>query len=91
MPQIGWLEILSVVIIAILVLGPKEFPIALKKIGTYIGKFKNTISNFQREMSSVTKEVDLEKEFVSKNDKIKKNKNNGWKQFIYKSFYWVTF
>ena len=40
MPQIGWLEILSVVIIAILVLGPKEFPIALKKIGTYIGKFK---------------------------------------------------
>ena len=77
MPQIGWLEILSVVIIAILVLGPKEFPIALKKIGTYIGKFKKTISNFQREMSSVTKEVDLEKEFVSKNDKIKKNNNNG--------------
>ena len=75
MPQIGWLEILSVVIIAILVLGPKEFPIALKKIGTYIRKFKNTISNFQREMSSVTKEVDLEKEFVSKNDKIKKNNN----------------
>ena len=32
MTQIGWLEILSVVIIAILVLGPKEFPIALKKI-----------------------------------------------------------
>ena len=31
MPQIGWLEILAVVIIAILVLGPKEFPIALKK------------------------------------------------------------
>ena len=39
MPQIGWLEILSVVIIAILVLGPKEFPIALKKIGSYIGIF----------------------------------------------------
>ena len=31
MPQIGWLEILSIVVIAILVLGPKEFPIALKK------------------------------------------------------------
>ena len=25
MPQIGWLEILAVVIVAILVLGPKEF------------------------------------------------------------------
>ena len=76
MPQIGWLEILSVVIIAILVLGPKEFPIALKKIGTYIGKFKNTVNNFQREVSSVTKEVDLEEEFVDKNDKIKKENNN---------------
>ena len=75
MPQIGWLEILSVVIIAILVLGPKEFPIALKKIGTYIGKFKNTISNVQKEVSSVTKEVDFEEEFITKNDKIKKDKN----------------
>ena len=76
MPQIGWLEILSVVIIAILVLGPKEFPIALKKIGTYIGKFKNTISNFQREVSSVTKDVDLGDELVTKNDKIKKDNND---------------
>ena len=70
MPQIGWLEILSVVIIAILVLGPKEFPIALKKIGSYIGKFKNTLTNFQKEVSSVTN-IDLEKEDISKD-----NKNN---------------
>ena len=75
MPQIGWLEILSIVIIAILVLGPKEFPIALKKIGTYIGKFKNTVSNFQKEVSSVTRDVDLDQEFVTKNDKIKKDEN----------------
>jgi sec-independent protein translocase protein TatB len=75
MPQIGWLEILAVVIIAILVLGPKEFPIALKKIGTYISKFKNTISKFQREVSSVTEEIDLDKDFVEK-DKINKKDNN---------------
>ncbi|MEC7179707.1 MAG: twin-arginine translocase TatA/TatE family subunit [Pseudomonadota bacterium] len=73
MPQIGWLEILSVVIIAILVLGPKEFPIALKKIGSYIGKFKNTLSNFQREVSLVTKDVDLEEDIISKNNKIEKD------------------
>ena len=73
MPQIGWLEILSVVIIAILVLGPKEFPIALKKIGSYIGKFKNTLSNFQREISSVTKDVEVDDELISSDKKIKKN------------------
>ena len=72
MPQIGWLEILSVVIIAILVLGPKEFPVALKKIGTYIGKFKNTLSNIQREVSSSTKDIDLDKKIVSKSKENKK-------------------
>ena len=75
MPQIGWLEILSVVIIAILVLGPKEFPIALKKIGSYIGKFKNTISNFQKEVSSVTKEVESDDDLISQENKIKKDIN----------------
>ena len=73
MPQLGWLEILSVVIIAILFLGPKEFPIALKKIGSYIGKFKNTISNFQKEVSTVTKEVDLDEEINLENNKVKKD------------------
>ena len=31
MPTIGWFEILIVVAIAIIVLGPKDFPIMLKK------------------------------------------------------------
>ncbi len=74
MPQIGWLEILTVVIIAILVLGPKEFPIALKKIGSFFGKLKNTISSFQREVTSVTDEVDIEKN-ITNSDQINKEKN----------------
>ena len=71
MPQIGWLEILAVVIVAILVLGPKEFPIALKKIGSYIGKIKNTFSAFQKEISSATDELDVEKNLTTKNEKKK--------------------
>ena len=74
MPQIGWLEILAVVIIAILVLGPKEFPVALKKIGSYIGKLKNTFSSFQREISSVTNEIDSEKDIAKDQNLQKKDK-----------------
>ena len=51
MPQIGWLEILAIVIIAILVLGPKEFPIALNRIGSSIGKIKNYFSKVQRDIT----------------------------------------
>ena len=78
MPQIGWLEILAIVVIAILVLGPKEFPIALKKIGSYFGKLKNTLNNFQREVSSVADEIDIEKDIKNQSDskKINKEKEN---------------
>ena len=73
MPQIGWLEILAIVVIAILVLGPKEFPIALKKIGSYFGKLKNTLSNVQREMNSVTENIDIENEINNIKENNKKN------------------
>ncbi len=69
MPQIGWLEILAVVVIAILVLGPKEFPIALKKIGSYVGKIKNTLSNFQKEMTSATKDLNVEEDISKEEQK----------------------
>ena len=72
MPQIGWLEILTVVIIAILVLGPKEFPIALKKIGSYFGKLKNTLSNFNKEVSSLTNDLDVEKNLTDQKENNKK-------------------
>ena len=74
MPQIGWLEILAIVIIAILVLGPKEFPVALKKIGSYVGKLKDTFSKFQREVSSVTKDIDIEKDITSEESQKIKDK-----------------
>ena len=73
MPQIGWLEILAIVIIAILVLGPKEFPIALKKIGSYFGKIKNTLNNFQKEVSSVTNEIYIEDQTKNKKTDNKEN------------------
>jgi|TARA_B100001059_G_scaffold74109_1_gene71661 sec-independent protein translocase protein TatB len=73
MPQIGWLEILAIVIIAILVLGPKEFPVALKKIGSYFNKLKNTISSFQREVNSATKDIDIEADIKNQNELKKEN------------------
>ena len=53
MPTIGWFEILIVVAIAIIVLGPKDFPIMLKKIGSWIGATKKYISNIQNEVTNI--------------------------------------
>ena len=57
MPQIGWLEILIIVSIAIVVVGPKDFPIMLKKIGSWIGSIKRYVRDVQNQVSEVTNEV----------------------------------
>ena len=54
MPQIGWFELLIIVIIAILVIGPKEFPFVLKKIGSWVGSIKRYFSEIQKNVNEVT-------------------------------------
>ena len=57
MPQIGWLEILIIISIAIIVVGPKDFPIMLKKVGSWIGSVKRYVLNVQNEVSSIEEET----------------------------------
>ena len=71
MPTIGWFEILIIVVVAIIILGPKDFPLMLKKVGSWIGSAKRYASNLQNEVSSITEETidkDLNKD-VSVNKK----------------------
>ena len=69
MPTIGWFEILIIVVVAIIVLGPKDFPIMLKKVGSWIGAAKRYVNNIQNEVSNIDIEEDKE------NNKIKKKIN----------------
>jgi sec-independent protein translocase protein TatB len=62
MPTIGWFEILIVVAIAIVVLGPKDFPLMLKKAGSWIGTAKRYISDIQNEVSN----IDIDDEKINK-------------------------
>ena len=73
MPQIGWFELLIIVVIAILVIGPKDFPIVLRKIGTWIGSVKRYFSEVQNDMTKLT---DLEKEDSEENHLKNKEKKD---------------
>ena len=57
MPQIGWFEILIIAAIAIIVVGPKDFPIVLKKIGSWVGTVKRYINTLQQEVSNLDNEM----------------------------------
>jgi sec-independent protein translocase protein TatB len=71
MPTIGWFEILIVVAIAIIILGPKDFPVMLKKAGSWIGTAKRYVNNIQNEVSNIDIDVDDEKTKVIKKKDIK--------------------
>jgi sec-independent protein translocase protein TatB len=68
MPTIGWFEILIVVAVAVIVIGPKDFPQMLKKIGSWIGTTKRYIANIQNEVA----DIDLD----DQENKKKKDRNN---------------
>ena len=69
MPQIGWFEILIIVAIAIIVIGPKDFPFVLKKIGSWIGSIKRYINNIQKEVSELDETIEIKNEDVKTEEK----------------------
>ena len=75
MPQIGWFEILIIAAIAIIVVGPKDFPIVLKKIGSWIGTVKKYINTIQNEVSNLDNEkIDTDTNEVKTENKINDKK-----------------
>ena len=73
MPQIGWFEILIIASIAIIVVGPRDFPIILKKIGSWIGSAKRYLSDVQNQVSDIT---NVDNEDINQKDVEKKEDTN---------------
>ena len=73
MPQIGWFEILVIVVLAILIIGPKDVPIVLKKIGAWMGSIKRYFNEIQKDMTSI--EDDIEKEISLEDNYLNKTKD----------------
>jgi sec-independent protein translocase protein TatB len=74
MPQIGWFEILIIVILAVLIIGPKDVPIIMKKIGNWIGLVKEYFNAVQEDLVDVENPFD-EKTPVNRKTVNKENKN----------------
>ena len=77
MPQIGWFELLLIIGLAVVIIGPKDFPIVLKKIGSWFGSIKRYISAVQSEVSNLEENtLDYEnKENKDKKEELKKDES----------------
>ena len=69
MPQIGWFEILIIVVLAVLIIGPKDIPKVLNKIGSWVGSFKSYFNEFQKNVTEVENTFEEDITDVADNNK----------------------
>lgn len=60
MLDLSWTELLVVAVIAIIVVGPKDLPRALRGIGRWTGKAKRMAREFQNQFNEALREAELD-------------------------------
>lgn len=71
--DIGWDEMLFTAIIAIVVIGPKDLPRALRTAGQWIGKVRRVSGHFRSGIETMIREAemeDMEKQWREQNEAI---------------------
>ncbi len=71
--DIGATELLLIVVVAILVIGPKDMPLAMRTAGRWIGKIRKVSGHFRTGLDAMVREAeleDMEKKWKAQNEKI---------------------
>jgi sec-independent protein translocase protein TatB len=57
--EIGWSELLLIAVVALVVIGPKELPGALRTLGQWMTKIRRMASEFQTQFQDAIREAEL--------------------------------
>src|SRR5262247_2831401 len=57
--DVGWSELLLIGIVALIAIGPKELPGALRTLGQWMGKVRRMASEFQSQFHEAMREAEL--------------------------------
>ncbi|MCL6250991.1 Sec-independent protein translocase protein TatB [Altererythrobacter sp. KTW20L] len=78
--DIGASEVLLVAVVAIVVIGPKDMPAALRQAGRWIGKARRMSTHFRTGLDAMIREAemeDMEKKWKEQNEKVMRLHPNG--------------
>lgn len=78
--DIGATELLLVIVVAILVIGPKDMPLALRTVGKWVGKFRKMSAQFRSGFDNIVREAELEEmeqKWKAQNEKIMREHPEG--------------
>ncbi|AWW73957.1 twin-arginine translocase subunit TatB [Erythrobacter sp. KY5] len=73
--DIGAAELLVIIIVAVLVIGPKDMPHAMRTAGRWIGKVRKVSTHFRTGIDAMVREAeleDMEKKWKAQNEAIMK-------------------
>ena len=71
--DIGATELLLLFVVAVLVIGPKDMPLAFRTVGRWVGKMRKLSSHFRAGVDAMVREAeleDMEKKWKAQNEKI---------------------
>ena len=77
--DIGALELLVIVIVAVLVIGPKDMPGAMRTAGRWIGQVRKVSAHFRTGIDAMVREAeleDMEKKWKARNEEIMRQNPN---------------
>ncbi len=78
--DIGATELLLIVVVAILVIGPKDMPLAMRTAGRWIGKIRRLSGHFRTGLDAMVREAeleDMEKKWKAQNEKVMREHPEG--------------
>jgi sec-independent protein translocase protein TatB len=58
--DIGWTELLLIAVVAVVVIGPKDLPRAMRTVGQWTTKMKRMAGDFQRQFNEAVREAELD-------------------------------
>ena len=71
--DIGVAELLVIIIVAVVVIGPKDLPLAMRVAGRWIGKIRRVSAHFRSGIDTMVREAeleDMEKKWKAQNEEI---------------------
>jgi len=57
MLDLGWQELMFITLIAIIVVGPKDFPMVIRSLSRWVFKTRNIVKDFQHSLEESIKET----------------------------------